>query len=193
MEDKERIAKAIASYNWTIDMLVDCVKQCRIHDNRVASVRTLSALMPKIIIACADVAKEARHVDDLIELSKQPDPWLQLQVYATITSAAYCYKLNEGGDVIAYAGHNDTSKWQRCDDGKLMEDVWIKFKGGLIKGEINTHTSHSTNQWVAYYGDRNDCNQCFFSLSRVVEFLGEVDSPTSLLQPGFNMLVRENV
>jgi hypothetical protein len=193
MEDKERIIKAIASYNWTIDLLISCARQCRIEDDEVANVRTLSRLMPKIMIACADVAKEARHVDDLIELSKQPDPWLQLQVYATITSAAYCYKLNAGGDVIAYASHSDTSKWHRCDDGKLMEDVWIKFKGGLIKGEINTHANHSINQWVAYYGDGNDCNQCFFSLVCAIEFLGEVDSPISLLQPGFSVLVREDV
>jgi hypothetical protein len=193
MEDKERIAKAIASYNWTIDMLISCVRQCRIDDNEVANVRTLSRLMPKIMIACADVAKEARHVDDLIELSKQPGPWLQLQVYATITSAKYCYKVNEGGDVIAYAEAGKLSTWHRCDDAKLMESIWLKFKGGLIKGEVNTHTNHSVNQWVAYYGDGNDCSQCFFSLSRSIEFLGEVDSPTSLLQPGFSVLVCENI
>lgn len=193
MENKQRILKAIASYNWSLDMLINCVRQCKIDENQVADVRTLSRLLPKLMIACADVAKEARHVDDLIELSSKPDPWLQLQVYATITSAAYCYKVNASGDVIAYAGHNDTSKWHRCDDGKLMEDVWIKFKGGLIKGEINTHARRSINQWVAYYGDGNDCNQCFFSLSRAIEFLGQVDSPTSLLQPGFSVLVRENL
>lgn len=193
MKNQERILKAIASYNWSLDTLIDCVRQCKIDEKQVADVRTLSRLMPKIMIACADVATSARHVDVLIELSSQPDPWLQLQVYATITAAEYCYKVNEHGDVIAYAEHSDRAKWHRCDDAKLMEPIWLKFKGGLIKGEVNTHTNHSINQWVAYYGDENDCNQCFFSLSRVIEFLGEIDSPVSLLQPGFSVLVRENL
>jgi hypothetical protein len=72
MEDKQRITKAITSYNWMIDALIDCAKECRIDDDQMANVRTLSRLMPKIMIACADVAKEARHVDDLIELAGQP-------------------------------------------------------------------------------------------------------------------------